>query len=100
MKKSFTFFAIMFVLKANAQLVCFNSAINFTTGTNPVSVCTADFNGDGNADVVVANQSINKVSLLLGNGTGSFGTATGFTVGTNPSAVISRDFNNDGKADL
>ena len=31
-----------------------------------------DFNGDGKPDLVMANSEVNSVSLLLGNGDGSF----------------------------
>ena len=48
------------------------SATNFATGTNPKSVCRCDLNGDGNVDLVTANQNSNTVSVLLGNGNGSF----------------------------
>ena len=56
------------------------------------------FNGDGKADLAVANGT--KVSVLLGTGTGGFGAANNFAVGGFPHSVISADFNGDGKADL
>ncbi len=40
------------------------------------------------------------MSVLLGNGAGSFGAATNFTVGTKPVSVTVGDFNGDGKPDL
>jgi hypothetical protein len=43
-----------------------------TTGMNPVSVAVGDFNGDGKADLAVANRTGNNVSVLLGNGDGTF----------------------------
>jgi hypothetical protein len=36
------------------------------TGTEPVSVATADFNGDGKLDLAVANYASNTISILLG----------------------------------
>ena len=36
-----------------------------------------DFDGDGNQDLAVANYISDNVSILLGNGNGSFGAATG-----------------------
>ncbi|HEX7415284.1 MAG TPA: VCBS repeat-containing protein [Bacteroidia bacterium] len=102
MKKSITILAMTFCLKANAQ-VCFSpaSASPFTAGSAPHSVISADFNGDGKLDLAVANSSsIGTVSILLGNGTGTFGTATNFTVGSNPQSVTSAGFNGDGFADL
>lgn len=40
------------------------------------------------------------MSILLGNGNGSFGAATNFAVGSFPSSVAVEDFNGDGKLDL
>ncbi|MES2138924.1 MAG: FG-GAP-like repeat-containing protein [Bacteroidota bacterium] len=84
--------------KTQAQ-VCFTSATNFTTGTHPTSVISADFNGDGKADLAVASES-NNVSVLLGDGLGNFGTFTNFAVGNAPYSIISADFNGDSKVDL
>ncbi|MGB3947714.1 MAG: FG-GAP-like repeat-containing protein [Bacteroidia bacterium] len=81
--------------------ICFNPATNLvTSGNHTSSVASADFNGDGNKDLVATNQNSNNVAILLGTGTGSFGTATTFNVGTQPSFVISTDFNGDGVADI
>ena len=41
-----------------------------------------DFNGDGKQDLAVANVSSNNVSILLGDGAGSFSAATNFGSGT------------------
>ncbi|WP_445250797.1 FG-GAP-like repeat-containing protein, partial [Microcoleus sp. OTE_8_concoct_300] len=82
----------------------FGSASYFNT--NPptalytVSVAVGDFNKDGNSDLVTANNATNNVSLLLGNGDGTFGAATYFGVGSNPGTVIVADFNGDGNSDL
>ena len=52
-------------------------------------------------DLAVANAGSNNVSILLGNGTGSFGTpATNFPVGTDPRSVAVGDFNGDTFLDL
>jgi hypothetical protein len=40
------------------------------------------------------------VSILLGNGNGTFGTATNFAAGTGPLGVAVGDFNRDGRQDL
>jgi hypothetical protein len=78
----------------------FSAATSFGAGTNPFSVAVGDFNGDGNEDLMVANQTSNNVSVLLGDGAGSFSAATNFGVGSNPLSVAVGDFNGDGKQDL
>ena len=42
------------------------------TGEYPYSVAVGDFNGDGIPDLAVANYSSNTVTILLGNGNGTF----------------------------
>jgi len=49
----------------------------------------------------VANSNSNNVSILLGNGNGTFGAATNFGVAGNvPQSVVVGDFNGDGSQDL
>jgi hypothetical protein len=70
-------------------------------GQIPVSIAVADFNQDGKPDLVTANQISNDISVLLGNGSGSYGTATTFPSGAvNPTSVAVTDFNLDGKLDV
>jgi hypothetical protein len=67
---------------------------------NPRSIAIADFNGDGRADLTVANPTSNTVDVLRGNGDGTFQPVVVLTAGTNPGAVSVGDFNGDGRADL
>ena len=69
-------------------------------GTLPRSVAVGDFNGDGKPDLTVANQDADTVSVLLGNGDGSFQAPRTFAVGSVPFSVAVGDFNGDGKPDL
>jgi MBG domain (YGX type)/Bacterial Ig-like domain (group 3)/FG-GAP-like repeat len=71
-----------------------------TVGSHPFGVAVGDFNGDGYADLAVANTVSNTVSILLGNGSGGFPSTTQVTVGTLPYTVATGDFNGDGNADL
>ena len=70
---------------------------------NSVALATADFNGDGNLDVVVVNTGINvngDVSVILGDGKGGFGPPASFAPGGVPLFVATGDFNGDGKMDM
>src|SRR5665213_3328636 len=78
----------------------FQAAIDYAAGLNPFSVTVGDFNGDGEADLVVANFNSGGVSVLLGNGNGTFQAAVSYDTGSNPRSVAVGDFNGDGKADL
>ncbi len=78
----------------------FAPTVNFNAGSQPWSVTSADFNGDGKPDLAVANRSGNNVSVLLGNGDGTFQAAVNYAAGTNPECVVTGDFNGDGNSDL
>jgi hypothetical protein len=73
---------------------------DFTTGRSPRSVAVGDFNGDGKPDLAVANQGSNNVSVLLGNGDGTFQAARNFAAGSSPSSVAVGDFIGVGRLDL
>jgi hypothetical protein len=66
----------------------------------PESVAVGDFLGKGVLDLAVANQGDNKVSVLQGNGDGSFQAARNYAVGTNPVSVAVGDFLGNGILDL
>ncbi len=78
----------------------FDAKTDFTTGLDPSSVTTADFNADDKPDLAVANPGSNTVSVLLGDGAGSFGAKTDFPTGSVPISVTTADFNGDNKPDL
>jgi hypothetical protein len=71
----------------------------FATGYGPESVAVADLTGDGKPpnDLVVANYNTHNVSVLLGNGDGTFQTARNYSTGGNPDFVTVADLTGDGK---
>src|SRR5712692_4772503 len=73
---------------------------DFNTGTDPVAIVTADFNGDKQLDLATANKGAKTISILLGNQDGTFGLKNDFATGTGPVALVTGDFNADGKTDL
>src|SRR5215216_2665212 len=73
----------------------------FTTQQYPLLGNThiaADLNGDGKLDL--AGAGANAVSVMLGNGDGTFRAKTDFPIGVQTQAVAAGDFNSDGKVDL
>ena len=74
----------------------------FTVGSGPAAALAGDFNGDGITDLAVSNFSASTVTVLLGNGSGSFAAAAGgpFPTGTNPAYLAVGDFNGDGAMDV
>jgi hypothetical protein len=72
------------------------------TGLAPCSVTTANLNGDGNPDLVVANCHSEHIVVLLGDGGGSFHRSAGspIAVGQGPASVAAADFDGDAKIDL
>src|SRR5205085_2759588 len=81
-------------------LLSFSAPVGYAADTNPYAVVTADFNGDGRLDLAVANAGSNSVSVLLGNGAGSFQPAQNYAAGAGPLSVAVGDFDGDGKLDL
>src|SRR5436853_1170076 len=78
------------------------AAASYAVGAGPYSVAAGDLNGDGRLDLVVANSLANTVSVLLGNGDGTFQPARDFDagLGSGPIWVIVVDVNGDGKPDI
>jgi hypothetical protein len=81
-----------------------------SVGNGPESVAVADFNHDGNLDLVTANYdgndpTDNQVSVLLGNGNGTFQSAVYYNVeqgatGIGPDCAVVGDLRNDGNLDI
>ena len=67
-------------------------------GTAPAAIVSGDFNGNGHTDLAVANQLSNNVSILLGNGDGTFQNQGTYAVGSEPDAIVAGDFTGDGGA--
>ena len=58
--------------------------VNYTVGSTPAEDYVADLNGDGKPDLIVENSASNTVSVLMGNGDGTFKAAVNYATGTDP----------------
>src|SRR3954471_1396861 len=70
----------------------------FSAGSGSLGVATGDLNGDGRADVAVANRTTNNLTVLLSTGS-SLAAGPTPTV-SSPNSVIAVDLNGDGRLDL
>ena len=78
----------------------FGQALNYTVGQTPHSLAAGDINGDGLADLVVANNGSSDVTVLLSNADGTFFTKATYPSGLAPEGVTLADLNGDGKLDI
>lgn len=79
------------------------AATTNSNGSLPYDVAVADFNSDGNADIVSSDFAANAVGVYLGTGTGSFGSVTRYAAGVVNNQVwdvATGDFNQDGREDI
>jgi hypothetical protein len=97
---------IVVILLGNGDGTFRKGAVYSTTGTNSQTVVVGDFNGDGKQDLAVPNFGgiflPSDVSVLIGNGDGTFQPATSMPLGGKyPCSWLAvGDFNKDGKLDL
>src|SRR4051794_2204207 len=70
----------------------------FSAGSGSLGVAVGDLDGDGRADVAVANRTTNNLTVLLSTGS-SLAAGPTPTV-SSPNSVIAVDLNGDGRLDL
>src|SRR5713226_2538558 len=82
------FCVLLTTLSAPLDQTAFGSCPNFVVNsvygapTRPISVAMSDFNSDGRSDLAVANVLSDNVSILLGNGDGTFRVGVQYAVGS------------------
>src|SRR4029077_1447129 len=75
----------------------FKDAVVFDAGVQHTELLFGDFNHDGKLDLAASD--VGGVSILLGNGDGTFKAAIP-TAASNFTNLATGDFNHDGKLDL
>ena len=85
----------------------FQPAIDYPVGSGPDAIVAGNFSGNGTIDLAVANEGSNlanegsnSVSILMGNGDGTFQPAVNYPVGSQPRSIVAGDFSGNGKLDL
>ncbi|MBK6505076.1 MAG: VCBS repeat-containing protein [Ignavibacteria bacterium] len=81
----------------------FSSALSLTTGSSPRSVSLGDIDGDGKAEIVVANTTSSTLSVfrnLSTAGSINLSNKVDFVTGSSPQSVSLGDIDGDGKTDL
>lgn len=81
----------------------FRAKVEYPAGGQTQDLAAGDFNGDGKLDLVVTiNDPAISLSLLTGNGDGSFNAPVNFenTSHLDSPAVVATDLDNDGRLDV
>ncbi|MCA8994611.1 MAG: VCBS repeat-containing protein [Planctomycetaceae bacterium] len=82
------------------QLLTMLAPVSVAAGTTPTEVEIRDFNGDGINDIAELNSSASTLSILLGNGDGTFQSPIDTSSGGRGSTMAVTDFNHDGYLDV
>ncbi|HEY3857101.1 MAG TPA: FG-GAP-like repeat-containing protein [Verrucomicrobiae bacterium] len=86
-----------FTSKTTIQVASFGPGLD----PEPEGVTAADFNGDGQIEMISANFYFNTFNFITNNGKGSFGFTTGHGgPDRGPVFITSADMNGDGKPDI
>ena len=83
-----------------AQNLILTPVVPADVGRNPEALTVGDFNADGWQDIATVNSGSDDVTMLFGNGNGTFRSGISFGVGRSPMFLTSGELNHDGKLDL
>ena len=100
--------AIAFIPWPSVMIVALNEggtlvprpATNVVGGRQPRSAAIGDLDGNGTLDVAVVDNRNDTVTILSGEGDGSFGRSRTLTMTTDPLRVRLADFDGDGTLDI
>jgi FG-GAP-like repeat len=84
-----------------AKVLSFRTAPHYNSGSFPDSIAVGDLNGDGKADLAVANDfDAGGVSVLLNRGDGTFAAPVHHATGASAVALAIADLDGDGDGDI
>lgn len=87
--------------KGDGSFAAAETVITGSYLSTPIAAIAGDFNADGKPDVAVVIQASNNLTILLGNGDGTFTTSSSTpSTGRSPSDIATGDLNGDGRLDL
>jgi hypothetical protein len=81
-------------------LPSFLAPVAYPVGAQPAGVAVGDVDGDGVPDLVTVNAGGNSVSVLRGQGDGTFAGAVDYPVGARPGYVALADLEGNGLPDI
>lgn len=85
----------------SSNLSGFGQQTKYSVGATPRFIYAADLNNDKNIDLVTCNwTSPGSISVLIGDGNGTFQPEVAYPVDSNPESIFAADFNKDGNLDL
>jgi Ca2+-binding RTX toxin-like protein len=76
------------------------TSVAMTGYTGYAGLALADLNDDNQLDVIKTNPDLDSISVLLGNGNGSFGSENTYPMGDFPRGIVLGDLNHDSVLDV
>jgi hypothetical protein len=91
---------VEFFQVTNSASTVLLSRSDFPAGGPVTYMVAADFNGDGKLDLAFVHGGGSTLSVVLGNGDGTFQAPVSYATGGDSTHLATGDFNGDGKLDL
>lgn len=86
------------LLNSSSSVISFISPVSYSSGASTTALVVADIDGDGKPDIAALGNG--QVTILLGQGDGTFQVTTPFAVSSGAKAIAAGDIDGDGKIDL